>query len=66
MLATTDSNFKPRTKHIALKFHHFKDKISNGSLQMVKVATDLNIADLFTKPLVRYNFKKLWMLLQGW
>ncbi len=46
----TDSNFKPRTKHIAFKFHHFKEQVSNGSLQIVKVAIDVNIADIFTKP----------------
>jgi len=27
VLATTESNFKPRTKHISLKFHHFHDNI---------------------------------------
>jgi hypothetical protein len=50
VLAMTDSNFKQRTKRIAFKFHHFKEQVSNGSLQIVKVAIDVNIADIFTKP----------------
>jgi len=33
VLVTTTSNFKPRTKHIALKYHHFKEQDSNCSLQ---------------------------------
>jgi hypothetical protein len=32
VLATSEGNFKPRTKHISLKFHHFKDQIVNGTL----------------------------------
>jgi len=27
VLATTESNFKPRTKHISLKYHHFHDHL---------------------------------------
>lgn len=50
VLATTDSHFKPRTKHISLKFHHFHNQIQNGSLQIVEVASNENWADIFTKP----------------
>jgi len=27
VLATTETQFKPRTKHISLKFHHFQDQV---------------------------------------
>ena len=37
VLATTESNFKPCTKHISLKFHHFHDYIKNSSLQILNV-----------------------------
>jgi hypothetical protein len=43
-----DTNFKPRTKHISLKYHHFHDQIANGNLQILKVDTDQNWADIFT------------------
>jgi len=56
VLATTSSNFKPRTKHIALIYHHFRDQVLNGSLQIVKFHTDFNIADIFMKPLAKFKF----------
>jgi hypothetical protein len=65
VLATTETHFKPRTKHISLKFHHFHDQIKNGNLQVVKVATENNWADIFTKPLGTIKFQKLRCLLMG-
>jgi hypothetical protein len=66
VLATTDSNFKPRTKHISLKFHHFQDHVHNGTLRILKVNSEQNWADIFTKPLGRVKFEKLRQLLMGW
>jgi hypothetical protein len=67
VLATTDSpQFKPRTKHISLKFHHFRDQIINGNLQIIKVASSENWADIFTKPLTHVKFEYLRDLLMGW
>jgi histone deacetylase 1/2 len=66
VLATMTSNFKPRTKHIRIKWHHFRDQIKNGNLTILKVATDDNIADIFTKPLVKFKFEKLCFKLMGW
>jgi len=50
-LATKDVYHKPQTKHISLKYHQFKDYIQSVTLQVVKVPTASNIADIFTKPL---------------
>jgi hypothetical protein len=61
VLATTDTQLKPRTKHISLKFHHFLDYVHNGTLQILKIATNENMADIFTKPL-----QYLRKLLMGW
>lgn len=66
VLCTTESNFKPRTKHISIKWHHFHDQVRNGSLQITKVATDLNWADIFTKPLSALKFQKLRSMMMGW
>jgi hypothetical protein len=38
VLATTETHFKPRTKHISLKYHHFHDPTKQGHLQIIKVA----------------------------
>jgi hypothetical protein len=53
ILATTESNFKPHTKHISLKWHHFHDQVHNGILCIIKVATNDNQADIFMKPLLK-------------
>ena len=66
VLATSEGNFKPCTKHISLKFHHFKDQIVNGTLQVIKVDSAQNWADIFTKPLGRIKFEDLRRLLMGW
>jgi len=47
--ATKTANFKPRTNHISIKWHLFKDKVANGNSTIIKVGTDAIIADLFTK-----------------
>jgi hypothetical protein len=60
VLSTNDaSQFKPRTKHISLKYHHFRDQVLNGTLQIIKVETTQNWADIFTKPLGRIKFDYL-------
>jgi hypothetical protein len=66
VLATTESNFKPRTKHISIKWHHFHDQVRNGNLQIVKVPSDNNWADIFTKPLTKAKFQKLRKMMMGW
>jgi hypothetical protein len=66
MLATTETHFKPRTKHISLKYHHFHDQIQQGHLQIIKVDTHSNIAYIFMKPLNKLKFQNLRRLLMGW
>jgi hypothetical protein len=66
VLATKDSHFKPRTKHISLKYHHFKDYIWSGALQITKVPTASNLADIFTKPLTQTLHDRLRLGMMGW
>ncbi len=42
---------KMRTKHITLKWHHFKDQICQGFIKVVKIDTNYNWADILIKPL---------------
>ena len=65
VLATTEQH-RPRTKHLAVKWHHFKDQIRNGSCKITKVASALNWADIFTKTLDKKVFETLRLLLMGW
>lgn len=50
ILAHSESN-KVRTKHIAIKWHHFRDQIRSGHIKVIKIDTHHNWADIFTKPL---------------
>jgi hypothetical protein len=46
----------PRTKHIAVKYHHFREAaVSQGYLNITRVATDKQLADiLLTKPVLPF------------
>ena len=39
-----------RSKHIDIRYHFIRQKVQDGSLQVLKVASDQNFADVFTKP----------------
>jgi len=56
----------PRTKHIALKYHHFRSFIRNGSIEIIHIGTSEQIADILTKPLTGEVFKYLRKKLMGW
>ena len=47
-LATTP-RYHPRTKHIAIKYHHFREHVKNGIIKIVSIDTKEQIADQFTK-----------------
>jgi hypothetical protein len=38
-----------RTKHISLKWHHFKEQIRSGKLTLQRVSSATNLADILTK-----------------
>ena len=44
----TGTKFSPRTKHIALKYHHFKSHVKSGRVAIKYKPTDEQLADLLT------------------
>ena len=44
-----------RTKHIDIAYHHIRDWVKLGKLSVVPVATDLQLADAMTKPLLQHQ-----------
>ena len=52
----TDSE---RTKHIDIRYFYCRDKIEDGTVSVSYIATQHNLADLFTKPLSRIRFQEL-------
>ena len=55
----------PRTKHIALRYHHFREEVRAGRVHVLPIASIDQIADIFTKGL-KNNFANLRMKLMGW
>ena len=58
--------FTPRTKHIAIKYHHFRSYVSDGSIVINPIDTSEQIADMLTKPLKEKSFCYLRKKLIGW
>ena len=46
----------PRTKHIAIPYHHFRHHVAAGTIKIEKISTQHQVADLFTKPLPLATF----------
>ena len=61
----TSKKFSPRTKHIALKYHHFRSFV-NRKIVINYVDTLRQQADIFTKPVCDDLFPKLRFMLMGW
>ena len=41
-----EDKFRPRTKHINVKYHHFRDYVEDGSIKIEYIASDANPADV--------------------
>ena len=64
-IASKPEQFCPHTKHIGIKWHHFRDQVANGHLEIQKINTKINWADIFTKPLPRPQFEALRKLMMS-
>ena len=63
--------FTPRTKHIAIKYHHFRSRVQTnynpkGDIRIKYIHTKQQLADIFTKPLDNDTFFNLRKMLNGW
>jgi hypothetical protein len=57
---------RPRTKHLNIKYHHFREAVESGEVTIHKVGTLDQLADIFTKPLAHVLFDKFRMAIMGW
>ncbi|GJR05096.1 retrovirus-related pol polyprotein from transposon TNT 1-94 [Tanacetum coccineum] len=48
-----------RTKHIAVRYHFIKEHAEKGKVELYFVKTDYQLADIFTKALLKYRFDYL-------
>ena len=58
--------FRPCTKHINVKYHHFRDHVSKGDVKLYPIRTTEQPADMLTKPLPQESFVKHRRKLMGW
>ena len=62
----TKQKFSPRTKHIALKYHHFRSFVDSKKIEVQYINTQDQLADCLTKPLGANLFFDLRKMLMGW
>ena len=56
---------RPRTKHIAIKYHHFRAHVESGKIEIRPIDTNMQQVDIFTTPLALAQFRYLRKLIMG-
>lgn len=62
----TVHKMRPRTKHINITYHHFREAVRNKLVTIHQVRTTEQLADIFTKPLAQNLFVKFRKRIMGW
>jgi hypothetical protein len=57
---------RPRSRHISIKYHHFREHVRKGLIRIRWISTDMQLADIFTKPLASPKFTLLRQRILGW
>jgi hypothetical protein len=57
---------RPRTKHMNLKYHHFRESVEDGTVSIHQISTEEQTADILTKPLGIDLFEKFRKKMMGW
>ena len=58
--------WRPRTKHLATKLHHFLSYMNSSQVSVHKIDTSLQPADVLTKPLNAELLKRHRKTIMGW
>ena len=64
-LASTPK-MRPRTRHINIKYHHFREYVRRKIIMIQSVRTNEQLADIFTKPLPPDLFAKFRDQILAW
>ena len=57
---------RPRTKHLNIKYHHFREEVKKGTISIYNTRNEEQIADIFTKTLPEQLFIKFREKMMGW
>jgi hypothetical protein len=66
LIMATEHKTRPRTKHIAVKYHHFRQYVENGEITVHPISTNDQCADMLTKPLEKEKFRRHRKKIIGW
>ena len=58
--------YRPRTKHLNIKYHHFRDYVERGEISIHKIDTTDQLADYLTKPVSQDILEHLRPKVMGW
>ena len=58
--------FRPRTKHLNCRLHHFRHYVERGSTSVHPIASEDQLADMLTKPVNEKTIVRLRKLVLGW
>jgi hypothetical protein len=58
--------FRPRTKHINVQYHHFRQHVESGDLSIHAINTKDQLADIATKQSILALFQKHRAAIMGW
>jgi len=62
----TAPKMSPRTKHIAVKYHFFREKVDQLQIRVVRIDSADNLSDAMTKGLPEATFQRLRKKIMGW
>jgi hypothetical protein len=57
---------RPRTKYLNTKYHHFRDYVTKGLIQLEPIGTKDQQADILTKQVTHELFNHFRKLIMGW
>ena len=58
--------YRPRTKHLNVKLHHFRDYVNRGEIILSPIDSEDQEADYLTKPVTKQTLQRLRPRVMGW
>jgi len=57
---------RPRTRHLNVAYHHFRNEVANGRIKIQAIGTDHQDADMLTKQCEQWRFERHRKNIMGW
>ena len=57
-------NFTKNSKHIEIHYHYVHESVKEKEIKIIKIDSNDNVADIFTKALYKHKFEKFRRLLK--